>query len=48
MQNLLVEGCANSLTSALNAQKGGVNRVELCSHLKVGGITPSRKEIQTA
>lgn len=48
MQNFLVEGCANSPISALNAQKGGANRVELCSDLKVGGITPSREEIEIA
>lgn len=38
---MLVEVCANSLQSALNAQEAGANRIELCSELAVGGITPS-------
>lgn len=38
---MLVEVCANSLESALNAEKAAANRIELCSELAVGGITPS-------
>lgn len=38
---MLVEVCANSLESAQNAEKAGVDRIELCSELAVGGITPS-------
>lgn len=38
---MLVEICANSLESALNAEKAGADRIELCSELGVGGITSS-------
>ncbi len=36
-----VEVCANSLRSAINAEKAGADRIELCAELGVGGITPS-------
>ena len=46
--NLILEVCAGSITSALNASKGGAHRVELCDNLSVGGTTPSPGIIRQA
>lgn len=45
---MLLEICASSLTSALNAQAGGAQRIELCCNLEQGGLTPSAATIQLA
>lgn len=45
---MLLEICASSLTSAVNAQAGGAQRIELCCNLEQGGLTPSAATIQLA
>lgn len=36
-----IEVCAATITSAIAAQRSGAQRIELCSELGVGGVTPS-------
>lgn len=43
---MIVEICANGFESAQIAQNAGANRIELCTNLSVGGLTPSYEEIE--
>lgn len=48
MVNPIIEVCANSAQSCVNAELGGAYRVELCAGIPEGGTTPSRGEILAA
>ena len=48
MAKVLLEICCSSIDDAIEAEKGGADRVEICSALFLGGLTPSLGTIQEA
>ncbi len=42
---MIVEVCANSYESAVNAELGGANRIELCKDLHLDGLTPDDETV---
>src|SRR5437763_10034269 len=45
---VLLEICCGGIDDAIQAERGGADRVELCSALFLGGLTPSAGTIQEA
>lgn len=45
---MLIEVCVESLIEAIEAEKRGANRIELCDNLSKGGTTPSYGTIKMA
>ncbi|MBT7984417.1 MAG: copper homeostasis protein CutC [Flavobacteriaceae bacterium] len=45
---IIKEVCVDSLEDAINAEKNGANRIELCGRLDLDGLTPSKDLIKSA
>jgi copper homeostasis protein len=48
MRKIIFELCAESIQACLAAREGGADRIELCTALSEGGLTPSHGLIHTA
>ena len=48
LYNYLLDIACDSIQSAINAQQGGADRIELCENLAQGGVTPSAAKIKLA
>ncbi len=40
--NFIKEACVETFEDAINAEKNGADRIEICSNLNLDGLTPSR------
>ncbi|HUX44734.1 MAG TPA: copper homeostasis protein CutC [Terracidiphilus sp.] len=47
MKRFLFELCAETLDAAQAAERGGADRIELCSQLEIGGVTPDDALLKT-
>jgi len=45
---MIIEICATSIESILNAQNAGAHRLELCENYSIGGVTPSEQFLNKA
>ena len=43
---IIIESCCTTLEDALSAQRRGADRIEFCTDLSVGGVTPPRELIK--
>jgi len=46
MNMRFIECCCTSLEEALRSQSGGASRIELCSNLEIGGVTPPEELVR--
>ena len=45
---MIKEACCEGFTEGINAEALGANRIELCSNLAVGGLSPNFNEVKEA
>ena len=45
---MIIEICATSIESILNAKNAGAHRLELCQNYSIGGLTPSEQFLHEA
>ncbi len=48
MRKIIFELCAETMDACVAAREGGAHRIEICSSLSEGGLTPSRDLVSTA